>query len=118
MTRDSDLVIALDAAQSGLLAASKAIQAVEGKRDCTCLNAAKAAKEGIAAFTWVLPAGSLSSVEEGREASEFWANKLRKEGKEKGETATGPAGAFANALRANTRWLAHFEGPGGTRVDA
>jgi hypothetical protein len=30
----------------------------------------------------------------------------------------GPTGAaFANALRANTRWLAHFEGPGGTRVD-
>ena len=30
----------------------------------------------------------------------------------------GPTGAaFAAALRANTRWLAHFEGPGGTRVD-
>lgn len=69
-------------------------------------NHAKAAHESVAAFQWVLADnGGLGLVEAAKEAVDFWANKVRKDSKDK----TLPEWmAWANALRDSLNGLYAF----------
>ena len=82
------------------------IKTVESDRKTNFLNFAKAVHESIPAFQWVFSDNGAGSMLEGAaESSEFWANKVRKDSKEK----TQPDWmAWANALRDTHKAIAEF----------
>jgi len=89
-----------------LLALCAPIKAVENDRKTAFTNFAKAVHESIPAFQWVFADnGAGGMLEAASESADFWANKVRKDSKEK---AAPEWMAWANALRDTHKALAEF----------